>query len=396
MRRKKAIIIGAAVLVAVAAAAVLFLGGKNKAGGQGGRPRGGAMSANVPVVRAVNPATGDIRLTTGLTGTVEPADVVYVYAKASGDVTAVMVKAGDTVTAGQVLCEIDTKQVETAKNSLDSAEVSLSEAQSNLSRMQILYASGDLSAQDYEQYNNKVKSARLQYESAKLAYDRQVEYSTVTAPIGGRVESCDIEVHDNVGQSTQLCVIAGEGDKRVSFYVTERMMANISVGDQLDIEKNGVAYRAYVSEISAMVDAETGLFKVKAQLDGADAIPTGSTVKLSLVTDRTENAMLVPVDAIYYSNGDGYVYLYRDGKVERTAVEVGIYDSEYAEIMGGLTMEDLVISTWSSDLYEGATVELKGAGGQDGGGAAEGQAKPAPPAEQPPAGAQPDQNAQAQ
>lgn len=357
-------IIGGAALVAVAAAVLLLGGGKDKAaGGPAGGPRGGAMSANVPVVKAVNPTRGDIRLTSGLTGTVEPADVVYVYAKASGDVTAVMVKAGDTVTAGQVLCEIDTKQVETARNSLDAAEVSLSEARSNLNRMQILYASGDLSAQDYEQYSNKAKSAQLQYESAKLAYDRQVEYSTVTAPIGGRVESCDIEVHDSVGQSTQLCVIAGEGDKRVSFYVTERMMANITVGDQLDITKNGTAYKAYVSEISAMVDADTGLFKVKAQLEGADAIPTGSTVKLSLVTDRTENAMLVPVDAIYYSNGDGYVYLYRDGEVERTAVEVGIYDSQNAEILSGLNMDDLVISTWSSDLYEGAKVELKGAGG---------------------------------
>ena len=175
-------IIGGAALVAVAAAVLLLGGGKDKAaGGPAGGPRGGAMSANVPVVKAVNPTRGDIRLTSGLTGTVEPADVVYVYAKASGDVTAVMVKAGDTVTAGQVLCEIDTKQVETARNSLDAAEVSLSEARSNLNRMQILYASGDLSAQDYEQYSNKAKSAQLQYESAKLAYDRQVEYSTVTA-----------------------------------------------------------------------------------------------------------------------------------------------------------------------------------------------------------------------
>ena len=59
---------------------------------------------------------------------------------------------------------------------MDSASVSLSEAQSNLSRMQILYNSGDLSDQEYEQYSNQVKSARLQYESAKLAYEKQVEY----------------------------------------------------------------------------------------------------------------------------------------------------------------------------------------------------------------------------
>lgn len=108
-------IIGGAALVAVAAAVLLLGGGKDKAaGGPAGGPRGGAMSANVPVVKAVNPTRGDIRLTSGLTGTVEPADVVYVYAKASGDVTAVMVKAGDTVTAGQVLCEIDLPAEQTA------------------------------------------------------------------------------------------------------------------------------------------------------------------------------------------------------------------------------------------------------------------------------------------
>ena len=52
-------IIGGAALVAVAAAVLLLGGGKDKAaGGPAGGPRGGAMSANVPVVKAVNPTRG--------------------------------------------------------------------------------------------------------------------------------------------------------------------------------------------------------------------------------------------------------------------------------------------------------------------------------------------------
>lgn len=297
MDKKMKVRIGIGAAIAVAAV-LLMLSGKKK--GQQG-PMGMGQEAAATIVKAQKPSVGDISLTTGLTGTVEPSDVVYVYAKASGDVTSVLVKAGDMVEQGQVLCEIDTEQVETARNSMDSASVSLSEAQSNLSRMQILYASGDLSDQEYEQYSNKVKSARLQYESAKLAYDRQVEYSTVTAPISGKIENCDIEVHDRVSQSAQLCVIAGEGEKRVSFYVTERMMGNIAVGDRLDIQKDGTGYEAYISEISSMVDSDTGLFKVKAELKHADGIATGSTVKLNLVTEHTENAMMIPVDAVYYS-----------------------------------------------------------------------------------------------
>lgn len=362
MEKKKKIMAGAAAATVVLAAGafVILKGGSpaGGAGGPGGRAGGMQQQAAVTVVKAAEPTRGDLSLTTGLTGTVEAADVVYIYAKASGDVTAVHVKAGDMVAQGQVLCEIDTEQVDTARNSMDSAKVKLDEAQSTLSRMQILYDGGDLSNQEYEQYINALKSAQLQYESAKLAYDRQVEYSTITAPISGRIETFDVDVYDRVSQSTQLCVIAGEGQSRLTFYVTQRMVKNLREGDELEIIANGVSYKGNISEISNMVDAQTGLFKVKADMQSTDEIAIGSTVRLNLVTERAENAMLVPVNAVYYSGGDGYVYLYEDGTAKMTPVEVGLYDSEYAEILSGISEDDVVVSTWSSNLYEGAKIRL--------------------------------------
>lgn len=356
--KKVKIGIAAGIIVIIAVILIVTKGGqKTGAGPGGGMPM--VQEASVTVVKAGNPTSGDIALTTGLTGTVEPSDVVHIYAKAAGDVTAVNIKAGDVVTEGQVLFEIDTEQVETAKNSMDSSAVSLSEAQSNLSRMQILYSSGDLSEQEYEQYSNAVKSAQLQYESAKLAYERQVEYSTITSPINGRIESCDIEVYDRVNQSQELCVIAGEGENIVSFYVTQRMMQGISQGDKLEIQKNGTTYGANISEINSIVDTETGLFKVKAQLETTKEIAAGSTVKLNLVTEKAENAMLVPIDAIYYSGGNAYVYLYQDGTATMAQVQVGLEDAEYAQILSGLTEDDMVVSTWSSNLYEGAKIRLR-------------------------------------
>lgn len=352
--RKVKVGIAAAALVAAAAAVPYIMGGSGK-----GAPAMTGQQANVSVVRAAVPETGDISLTTGLTGTVEPSDVVYVYAKASGDVTSVLVSAGDQVEQGQLLCVIDTEQVETAENTMETSRISMSEAQSTLSRMAILYGSGDISAQEYEQYSNQAESARLQYESAKLAYEKQVSYSQITAPISGTVETMDVEVHDRVNQSQQLCVITGAGGRKVSFYVTERMMENVSTGDTLEVLKDGVSYQAVISEVATMVDETTGLFKVKAELSEAEGVATGSTVKLNLVTDHTEQAMIVPVDAIYYSGGDSYVYVYEDGIVHMVQVEVGLYDSEYAEILGGLEQDDMVVSTWSSNLYEGAVVQLK-------------------------------------
>lgn len=364
MDKKKKIVAGAGAAVIILAGAAFFLSSRGGAGGHGGPGGMGGLGgmqqeSNVTVVNAANPTTGVVSVTSSLTGTVEAADVVYVYAKAGGDVTAVNVKAGDIVSQGQVLMEINTEQVESAKNDMDSAQVNFSQAQSNLNRMQILYGSGDLSDQEYEQYQNNLKSAELQYESAKLQYEKQVEYSTITAPIAGRVESVDVDVYDRVNQSAQLCVIAGEGQNSITFYVTQRMMQNLKTGDELEISKNGTTYTGNITEISNMVDASTGLFKVKGDMTGSDEIAIGSTVKIELVTERAENAMLVPVDAIYYSGGNAYVYLYEDGKAKMTSVEVGIYDSENAQILSGLNADDMVVSTWSSNLYEGADIRLK-------------------------------------
>ncbi len=359
MDRKKKIAIGVGVVVVLVAGVMIY---RNSGGSGGGRQMGGAEST-VTVVTAANPTRGDISISSSLTGEVESDDMINVYTKASGDVTAVYVKAGDQVEAGQLLCEIDTEQVDSAKNSLDSAAVNLQEAQSNLARMQILYASGDLSEQDYEQYQNAVKSAQLQYESAEINYVQQEKYSTILAPIAGRIETFDLEVYDRVSTNEQICVIAGEGDSTVTFYVTQRMLTNLEVGDELHVEKNSREYTGYITEISTIVDADTGLFKVKASLERSDEIAMGSTVKITLVTDKTEDAMIVPVDAIYYSNTKAYVYTYQDGLAHMTSVEVGLYDEEDAEILSGLSADDIVVSTWSSNLYEGADIRLRGESG---------------------------------
>lgn len=370
MKKRNIILCTAAGVVVVAAAVgVTAMKGSSGGGQQGGMggPGGGPggmdgmqQESQNTVVRAEEPETGSIYLTTELTGTVEPDDVVHVYAKASGDITAVYVKAGDTVTKGQVLFTIDTEQVANAKNSVDSAQVNLQKAQSDLARMQILYDGGDLSDQEYEQYTNAVKTAQLQYNSAKTSYDQQVSYSSVTAPISGKVESCSAEVYDRANMNGELCVISGEGEKKVTFYVTQRMLENLAVGDSLEVEKSGNTYNAVITEINTMVDDATGMFKVEAQLAEASDAATGSTVKLTVTTGKAENVMTIPVDAVYYSGGKAYVYLYEDGKAKKASIEVGINDDDYVEVTDGLSADDLVVSTWSNNLYEGADIQLSG------------------------------------
>lgn len=345
---KKHIIFGTVVGIAAAAiAAVLILP----------RVLNAKEEAEVvvpPMVRTEQPMIGTIELSTGLIGAVEPSDVVYITPKAAGEVTEVYVKAGDVVTEGQLLCKIDTKQVDSAKISLDAAEIALSDAKTNLSRMQVLYASGDISAQAFEQVQSGVKSAQLQYDGAKLAYDLQLEFSNIVAPIAGKIESVDMEVHDTVSQQNLICVIAGEGNKAISFSVTERVAEQVKDGDQIRIEKSGREFTGVVTQISSMVDAATGLFKVKASVSEGDALATGTSVKLYITSEKAADVMTVPVSAVYYEEGAPFVYTYEEGVVHKVMIETGISDTDRIHILSGLEPEDEVITTWSPELYEGA------------------------------------------
>ena len=349
MKKRTKIITGVVIAGILAAAAVpRFL-----------KPAEVAEQVTIPVVKAETPQTGTITLSKEVIGTVEPSDIIYVMPKVAGEILEIYVNPGDVVEAGQPLCRIDNKQIDSSKISMDAAKVALDTANANLARMQVLYDSGDISAQSFEQVQTSAQSAKLQYDGAKLAYDLQVEYSTVTAPIAGKIESSTMALHNTVAQSSQLCVITGEGGKKVTFSVADSLRNALSLGDEIVMEKQGTEYTGTVTEIGSMVNPQTGLFDIEASVDNGGTLAPGVKIQLSVVSDKSENVMTLPVDCVYYDGGDAYVYTYENGTVHKVPVEVGIYDSERAEIVSGISEDNLVITTLTSELTEGALVTLQ-------------------------------------
>ena len=110
-------------------------------------------------------------------------ETVTVTPKMSGEALEVLFEAGEYVQEGQILCRIDSDALTALKIQVDSAQVSMNDANTNLQRMQVLFAGGTISQQQLEQSQSAATGARLQYEAAKNQYDLQLKYTTVTAPI---------------------------------------------------------------------------------------------------------------------------------------------------------------------------------------------------------------------
>lgn len=309
-----------------------------------------------PTVKVESPQVGSLYLETEYIGTLEPSEMVTVIPKMTGEILTVNFEAGQTVNEGDVLCTINSDALSSYKISVDTAALNLQDAAKALERTQALYESGSVSLQVYEQAKSGYDMAQFQYNNAKTTYDLQVKYTNVTAPISGVIESRGVDVHDMANPQVPVCVISSKDKMMVSFQVSERVMQALTPGDPLKIDKSGTTYQGTITEVSSMVNAQTGLFPIKAVVEGGSSLVTGSTVKLHVTTDKAENVLLIPVDAVYYNNGEPFVYLFNDGTVEKASIETGLYDSVSMEIVSGVNAENQIITSWTSELQEGATV----------------------------------------
>ncbi len=336
--------------------------------------------------------TGNITIETSLIGSVVPGDVYYVIPKVSGELTNIYVAVGDSVKAGDPICDIDnSKAIDAAKISLDGAQVQVKTAEdavalatTNLNRMQALLAAGDISQQTYESTKNGydqavagLEGARLQLEGAQLQYDTQVEFSTVTAPVDGTVQSTAMSLNGLVSSASQVCVISSSGDNKLTFNITDRLVDELQPGSPVTVKKQGQEYSAKVTSVASL-PAANGLYPVEAAFDEKNAIANGSSVKVSFVSESAENVVLIDTDDVHYDGGKTYVYTlsYNDeadlanadptstisennrlGTVHKAEIETGISNSEKTEIKSGLTADDLLITSWTSQLYEGALVQ---------------------------------------
>ena len=103
-------------------------------------------------------------------------------------------------------------------------------------------------------------------------------------------------LHNMAAPSSQLCVITGEGGKKVTFSVADRLRSALEPGDEIAMEKQGSAYTGTVTEIGSMVNPQTGLFSVEASVEDGGALAPGVKIQLSVVSDKAENVMTLPVE----------------------------------------------------------------------------------------------------
>ncbi|HSA56814.1 MAG TPA: efflux RND transporter periplasmic adaptor subunit, partial [Gemmatimonadaceae bacterium] len=171
---------------------------------------------------------GSVSRTSTIAGILEPLRTVGVNAQLAGVVLSVSAEEGSRVREGQVLAELDVRELEAQARS---AEASLRLAQSTFDRSDQLFKQQIITAAEFERDRAALESARATQEQLQT----RLGYARVAAPTTGIVTEKRIEAGDVVSNQTRLFTISDVSMLVTRVQVSELEVTSLGVGDSVHL-----------------------------------------------------------------------------------------------------------------------------------------------------------------
>lgn len=326
-------------------------------GRSGGRTGGRGPASDRPTpVEIELVRRGSVSRTSVIAGMLGPIRTVGVNAQLSGTLLSVNAEEGHRVRQGEVLAEIDARELEAQARS---AEASLRFAQSTVERSEQLYEQRIITLAELERDRAAFESAKASSEQLRT----RLGYARVMAPITGMVTEKRVEAGDIVSSATRLFSVADVSTLVTRIQVSELEVSTLRAGAIVPLTVDalgGQKVEGRIRRIFPSADSATRLVPVEVALSGTQlsGLRPGYTVRATLSLDRRDDALLVPSRAVSGPAGARAVYIVTGGVVERRSVRVGSDMAGQSEILEGVSEGDSVVVSGTSMLREGAKAKV--------------------------------------
>lgn len=340
-------------------AATLVLG-LAACGGSSAAPTNGEAEAKAAPVRVAMAAPAAFLTEISAVGRVEPDHAFVLAFKTPGVISLLKVEEGDAVKKGDVLAELDPRDVDAQWRQ---AQEAADKAARDLVRTKKLHASGYASDAALQDATAQAAMTRAGAQAARSTRG----YASIVAPNNGVVMKRHVEANGVVAAGTPVLTLSDDSEAYVlSVGLADRDALRVKLGDTAKIAFDaypGQAFEATVSEIGADADTKTGTFIVKLRIAAAsDTLKSGLVGRAAITpADQGVPGLAIPVDAILDGHGaEALVFVVdpRDGTAHRTRIGVGRISGPLVAVTAGLNAGDAVVVDGAGYLNDGEKVAV--------------------------------------
>ena len=368
-----------------------------------------ALRSQKPVVEvatAAKPDAGGRQALLNASGYITPRRRATIAAKITGRVTGVFFDEGTRVAEGQLLATLDDSDV---KRALDSAkadrdaakaaiadyEVQLRNAQIALHRAEQLQKAGVQTQEALDNATTAVDSLKAKIELAKQQVaasesrigvaQQAVDNCTIRAPFAGIVVSKDAQVGEMVSPNsagggftrTGIATIVDMRSNEIEVDVNESYIARVVNGQQVTATLDAYPDKPIPSKVRTVIptaDRQKATVKVRItiiDLEKYNFILPDMGVKVAFLENEKPAAKdkskdkgpqavaFIPKGAVRSDANASFVFLIRDGKVERRAVNLGLDRGTDVAVLAGVTPGDSLVVKGPENLHDGDKVEIR-------------------------------------
>ena len=328
------------------------------------------VAEDIPLVRTMVVKSSDTAESYVYSGEVHGRYESQLAFQVGGKIIKRHVDVGNAVKAGQILMEIDQKDVEQAVQSaeaqVNSAEAQRKLAKGDLKRYGDLYSQKLISTEEYDQYKTAadtaeaaVKQANAQLTDAK----NKIAYCKLASDNAGVVASLAAEVGQVVSAGQTVVTVVRDNEKEIEISVPENRLEDIRKAQQLNVSFWALpdVVDGKVREVAPMPDDVARTYLVRVSMPKPPAgLNLGMTAKVTIADTKALAEIYIPISAIYQTGDTPSVWVVNNGVVNLKAVKVGEFGSDQVQIVEGLKDGDVIVTAGVHKLREGQKVRAGG------------------------------------
>jgi membrane fusion protein (multidrug efflux system) len=288
-----------------------------------------------------------------LQGRIDAQDNVVAYPQASGSITALYVKAGDHVSKGQVLAQLD--------NSVLLQNIGQAQAQANLTqtvyqRQKNLWDQKIGTEVQYLQAKSNFEAAEKQVSSLK----QQSDLYRIVSPISGSVDQMDLKLGQIASPGATGIRIVNADVLKIKADVPESYASSVNLGDNVKVvvpDAND-SLMAKVTFAAKVIDQASRSFAIEIKLPLRKTLRPNMTAVIKVANYTNKGAIVIPLNSIQRSETGNYVFVNENGLAKKKNVKLGATYGGQIEILSGLANGDQLITAGGSEVQDGDKIKV--------------------------------------